>query len=377
MNKLISTILEPWDGNISFDDPGNREIGRLCITLLISIAAGTLIWLPATFFVFESRLGIFYANLPSVLFWLTSLVAYWLITKGKVLQGAILIASSIFCGITLVLIATGVTRSGGLLFVYSLPLTIMGIVWGRKGLMLFGGASMLTVGILALLEYTDSFSSTMSLEEPSEIFLTFLLPFLLLFLILERSHTSARRALLAGIERSKHLAEIQESLDKQIIERSQHLESTLARVHEQEQELQERLQELEHARKDLQERSPILPVMPGLLVVPLVGELSAARAQQLHQQVLQRCHQERAQIAIFDLTGLASLDQAACQALRELALAIQMIGARFAMAGLRADIVDTLIANDIDRQNIEIYASLQEALASHLLSASSANSAKK
>lgn len=367
MNRLITAIIVPWDKQFSFDDPSDREVGRLCIILLFTIAVGTFIWLPITFLVFETGLGRMYANLPSMAFWLTSLVAYWRIKKGKVLQGACLIALSLFCGITLVLTATGLTKSGGLLFVYSLPLTIIGIAWGRKGLLLFGAASLLVVIILAFRDLNGNNLGQISLDEPDEMFQTFLFPFLLLFLILDRYHASTKKALVASIERGRHLSEIQQGLDKQIEERSQDLESILARMREQEQELQERLQELERARLNLQERSPILPVSAGILVVPLVGELTSARAQQLHQQVLHSCHQQHAHKVIFDLTGLASLDQAASQSLLELAAAIQMIGARLAMAGLRADIVDSLIAYDIDHTAIEIYASLQEALTSQLL----------
>lgn len=364
---MISNLLEPWPKEHHFDDPSDREIGRLCIIILLILCICTLFWLPLTFLIFDSSLGIFFANLTSILLWGFAAVAYWRIKKGKVLQGAFVIAASIFCGVSLVVSTTGVVESGSLLFVYSLPLTIIAIAWGRKGLIVFAIASLVVVGILVVLDLDGSYQGHIALEEPVEIFVTFVFPFLLLLLLLDRYHASLKRALVASIERGSHLLEAQKTLDNQIAERSNDLEATLARLKEQESELQDRLHDLELARTSLQERSPILPVLPGLLVVPLIGELTPARNLQLHEHVLHTCHQRHAHTVIFDLTGLAQLDQAACQSLLELAGAIQMIGASLVMAGLRADMAEIMIEYDFDHTGIKLFTSLQEAISHQLL----------
>lgn len=366
MNTLIANLLEPWADDHAFDDPSDREIGRLSIVILLILCTCTLLWLPLTFLIFDSTEGVFFANLTSFLIWGFAAVAYWRIKKGKVLQGAFIIAFSIFVGVSLVVAATGVTESGGLLFIYSIPLAIIAIAWGRIGLILFAAASLTVVAILVVLDLGVHYHHYIALDEPIEIFVTFVFPFLLLLLLLDRYHTSLKQALVASIERGAHLLEAQKTLDTQIAERSNELEATLARLQEQENELQARLHDLELARTHLQERSPILPVLPRLLVVPLIGELSPDRSLKLHEHVLQTCHQRHAHTVIFDLTGLAQLDQAACQSLLELARAIQMIGTTLVMAGLRADMADTMVENDFDRSSISMFSTLQEAISQQL-----------
>ena len=52
---------------------------------------------------------------------------------------------------------------------------------------------------------------------------------------------------------------------------------------------------------------PVISLFQGVLVVPLIGELSAERAEQLTYRLLDAIVRNRAQVAILDLTGLPSV----------------------------------------------------------------------
>lgn len=125
-------------------------------------------------------------------------------------------------------------------------------------------------------------------------------------------------------------------LNRTILERRAQLEADLARVAAQhDREFQEALAVIQKQRDLLHEVSlPVISVFHGVLVVPLIGELSAERADELIHRLLVAIVDNRAKVAILDLTGLPFVDQVAARALLKAAGAVGLIGATVMLAGL-------------------------------------------
>jgi len=105
---------------------------------------------------------------------------------------------------------------------------------------------------------------------------------------------------------------------------------------------------------------PVISLFQGVLVVPLIGELSAERAEQLTYRLLDAIVRNRAQVAILDLTGLPSVDEVAARALIRAARAILLIGARVMLVGISA-----VMAQSLTSQSLELppcYATLADGL---------------
>lgn len=127
-----------------------------------------------------------------------------------------------------------------------------------------------------------------------------------------------------------------DKLNRTITERRAQLEADLQRVAaEREREFQEAMTVIQKQRSLLQEVSlPVISVFQGVLVMPLIGELSAERADELIHRLLTSIVEHRAKVAILDLTGLPQIDEMAAESLLKTSRAIRLIGSSVMLVGL-------------------------------------------
>ncbi len=114
--------------------------------------------------------------------------------------------------------------------------------------------------------------------------------------------------------------------------------------------------------------SPIIPVIPGVLAMPLIGQLTAERAKFATQELLQRIEKSRVDLVLLDLTGVPVLDPSAAQALRHTVTASYLLGARTMLVGITPEVAQMLVALDLDMHTIDTAADLQSAIAQVLRS---------
>lgn len=127
-----------------------------------------------------------------------------------------------------------------------------------------------------------------------------------------------------------------DKLNRTITERRAQLEADLQRVAaEREREFQEAMTVIQKQRSLLHEVSlPVISVFQGVLVMPLIGELSAERADELIHRLLTSIVEHRAKVAILDLTGLPQIDEMAAESLLKTSRAIRLIGSSVMLVGL-------------------------------------------
>lgn len=108
--------------------------------------------------------------------------------------------------------------------------------------------------------------------------------------------------------------------------------------------------------------TPILPVAEGVLVVPLIGDLDAARGEELLARVLARAAATRAHTLLLDITGVPLVDQPAAAALVRLGQALRLLGARCMLVGLSGEAAQTLVHLGLDLSTLDTRRDLQEGL---------------
>ncbi|MEM8530562.1 MAG: HAMP domain-containing protein [Chloroflexota bacterium] len=123
----------------------------------------------------------------------------------------------------------------------------------------------------------------------------------------------------------------------------------------------EQLQALLHLVQELE--TPAVPLLDGVLLVPLVGYLDARRAQRISDVILQTAHTHKAQIVIVDITGISGIDTPTAQYIQQLAMSLQLLGARVLLTGITASVAQTIIELNISFQDITTYGSLQDGVA--------------
>jgi rsbT co-antagonist protein RsbR len=100
-------------------------------------------------------------------------------------------------------------------------------------------------------------------------------------------------------------------------------------------ELHEQLHVADRQRDVIRQLSiPILQVWEGVIVVPLIGALDAARARALTEELLTAVSARGARHVILDLTGVAEFDASAATHLQTTIAAARLLGARCMLTGL-------------------------------------------
>jgi anti-anti-sigma regulatory factor len=109
--------------------------------------------------------------------------------------------------------------------------------------------------------------------------------------------------------------------------------------------------------------TPILPISDAILIMPLVGTIDSARAELIMETMLASIGQHGARFMIVDITGIPVVDTDIAQHLIRSALAVQLLGAEFILAGIRPEVAQTMVGLGIDFRAISTHISLQHGFA--------------
>jgi len=105
--------------------------------------------------------------------------------------------------------------------------------------------------------------------------------------------------------------------------------------------------------------TPIIPISDAILIMPLIGSIDSARAQQVMEAMLEAIGQYGAQYMIIDITGIAVVDTAIAHHLLQAARAVQLLGAQVILVGIRPEVAQTLVGLGVDFSAITTRATLQ------------------
>jgi len=132
------------------------------------------------------------------------------------------------------------------------------------------------------------------------------------------------------------------------------LVESLRRGNEEQQRMLELLRQLS---------TPLMPVMEGILVMPLVGELDSRRATQILETLLEGVTRAGADTVILDITGVPLVDDSVANALIQAARAVRLLGAEALLVGITPDVAQTLVGLGIDLSSIVTRSNLQSGIA--------------
>jgi len=114
-------------------------------------------------------------------------------------------------------------------------------------------------------------------------------------------------------------------------------------------ELQEALEEQRRLSTAIREMStPVVPVHSGVIVMPLVGVIDAARAQQIVAGLLEGVENQNARVAIIDVTGIPVIRDAVVCYLMQAAQAVRLLGAQVVLVGITPEVAKTIIDLGVD-----------------------------
>lgn len=107
---------------------------------------------------------------------------------------------------------------------------------------------------------------------------------------------------------------------------------------------------------------PVVPLLDGVIVLPLVGNIDTRRAQQVIESLLTGIAEQQADVAIIDITGVPLVDTQVASYLGQAIRAAALLGARVVLSGIGARIAQTLVALDIDFSSVTTCANLRDGI---------------
>jgi rsbT co-antagonist protein RsbR len=124
---------------------------------------------------------------------------------------------------------------------------------------------------------------------------------------------------------------------------------------------QETIVEQQDAIRDLS--TPVLTLMEGLLMLPVVGVIDSHRARQMTDQLLQAIHRHRAKVVVIDITGVAAVDSMVANHLIQTVEAAGLLGSTAIITGLSADVAQTVVKIGVDLSRLRTVGDLQGGMA--------------
>lgn len=129
------------------------------------------------------------------------------------------------------------------------------------------------------------------------------------------------------------------------------------------QELLEKLRIIEAQKDAIRNLStPIVEVWEGVLTLPLVGAIDTTRAAEITQALLNAVATKRSRYAILDLTGVEAMDTSTADSIVRMVRAVELLGARGILVGIRAEVAQALTASKVDLSTIVTLSDLRQAL---------------
>ncbi|KYF91526.1 hypothetical protein BE17_07850 [Sorangium cellulosum] len=105
--------------------------------------------------------------------------------------------------------------------------------------------------------------------------------------------------------------------------------------------------------------APLIPIIDGILVMPLVGTVDVERASQAIETALRGASERGADHLIIDITGVKTVDETVARMLAQAAMGLSLIGTRTVVTGIRPEVAQTLVGLDLHLDHVATKATLQ------------------
>jgi rsbT co-antagonist protein RsbR len=109
--------------------------------------------------------------------------------------------------------------------------------------------------------------------------------------------------------------------------------------------------------------SPIIPVLDGVVVVPLLGKYDEDRSEELIVKTLYNLPQYKAKYLVLDLTGLdKNITQHTASLIEKLGSAASLIGTETILVGISAELGVIIFGTDINLSRFDCFQTLQHGI---------------
>lgn len=108
--------------------------------------------------------------------------------------------------------------------------------------------------------------------------------------------------------------------------------------------------------------TPIMPIYPGILVLPLIGTIDHTRAGQIMETLLEGISSYQADTVIMDITGVTVVDTDVANYLLQAARAARLLGSQVILVGISSAIAQTMVHLGVGLATVTTRANLQDGI---------------
>lgn len=132
------------------------------------------------------------------------------------------------------------------------------------------------------------------------------------------------------------------------------------RNHEKQQAMIEQLRQQQEVVLELS--TPVIRIWDQVLVLPLIGSVDSARAQQIMENVLLKISETNSSVVIIDITGVPVIDTMVASNLLKTVSAARLLGARTIITGINPEVAQTLIHLGVNLADISTQSNLAKGI---------------
>jgi anti-anti-sigma regulatory factor len=334
-----------------------RTVYALAIPTIVLFAAGFLIDL----FLFVLSQVSPYQVLSDFVFLVCVIVAYAITRRGRVRWGVLALVFTDLAIFGFYTYLEGYRSINPLLLLVAV--TVSGIGLGKGAGFSVATLSMVLYGFAVLAEHRGWFTPVVEVSPVESVTSFAVVIYLLASLIAVFTHWVYRTVQDQAWTLKQQMTTLQ-AADEQ---RTALLRTLQERIEDQERLLAE-LRASTQARAQLAEalrsvENPVVPVLQGVVVMPITGELDTARVKPLTDDLLAGAERHRARLAILDITGVPEISEAVADALLQTMDAASLVGVECVLVGIRPDMVQSLLNLSIDLRQVTSRRDLQSGIA--------------
>lgn len=119
---------------------------------------------------------------------------------------------------------------------------------------------------------------------------------------------------------------------------------------------------LAQAEEILSLSTQVLPVLHGIALLPLVGQLDSDRAERITLALLTHVSRQHARVVIIDISGVPRVDGVIANHLLSAAHAVRLLGATPLLVGMSPDVARTMVDAGLDLGRLTTLADLERGL---------------
>jgi len=181
----------------------------------------------------------------------------------------------------------------------------------------------------------------------------------------QRARAAELAALAEELGRAKETAEIAVRVQEESMQKLRDANALLSQELEQRERaeaaqavLQEQLVAAHKARL-LELSAPLIPILDGILVMPLVGAMDVERAGQAIETMLRGATERAAAYVIIDITGIKMIDETVAEMLLRATTGLKLLGTHAIISGIRAEVAQMLLNQEVRLDTLVTKGTLQ------------------